>query len=406
MGRISLKKIWPVAVGLAVVGAIVYAFLPAPADVDVATVTRGLLRVTVDHEGKTRIKEKYVVSAPLAGRLLRVDIHPGDAVTARKTVLTAIEPADPALLDPRARAEADARVKAAEARQKQALARVERDKQAHELASHEYERAKALLATRAMSQEDYDRAEHRERVAHEELRVAQFLVLIADFELEQARAALLRTQPRDGTSPDAWRFEILSPIDGKVLRVFQESATIVTPGTRLLEVGDPADLECEIDVLSTDAVKIVPGATVLLEQWGGEQPLLARVRVVEPAGFMKLSALGVEEQRVWVIADFIDPPARRKTLGDGYRVEARIVVWERENVLKAPAGALFRHAEGWAVFLAVNGRARLQPVRVGKNNGLEAEVLEGLQVGDAVILHPGDRIKDGTGIVPRTSSRN
>lgn len=400
--KFSIQKLWPFAVGLVVLGAIVYAFLPAPVDVDVAVVTRGLLQVTVDHEGKTRIKEKYVVSSPLAGRLLRVEIHPGDVVTAGKSMLTAIEPTDPALLDARARAEAEARVKAAEASRKRALAAVERDKEAHESTAHDYDRAKRLRATQAIAHEEFDKAEHKERMAAEELRVAQFAALIAEFELEQARAALLRTQPREGSDADAWRFGIRSPITGKVLRVFQESATVVTPGTRLIELGDPTDLECEIDVLSTDAVKIVPGAKVLLEHWGGEYPLLARVRVIEPSAFMKVSALGVEEQRVWVIADFVDPPAKRKTLGDGYRVEARIVAWEGEDVLKVPAGALFRHADDWAVFVAENGRGYLRPVHVGKSNGQEAEVLDGLQVGDVVILHPSDRIKNDIGITPRT----
>lgn len=400
--KISIRKWWPFVIGLTIMGAIVYAFLPTPVEVDVASVIRGLLRVTVDHEGKTRIKERYVVCSPLLGRLLRVEIHPGDTVVAGKTVLTAIEPTDPALLDVRARAEAEARVKAAEASRKRALATLEREKEAYAAAKHDYDRAKRLLPSRGVSLEELDRAEHKERTAQEEQRVAQFAVLIAEFELEQARAALLRTQPRNASDPDAWRFDIRSPIHGKVLRVFQESATVVTPGTRLLELGDPADLECEIDVLSTDAVKIVPGATVLLEHWGGEQPLLARVRVVEPAAFMKVSALGVEEQRVWVIADFIDPPAKRKTLGDGYRVEVRIVVWERQNVLKAPAGALFRQDDKWGVFVVESGRARWRPVRVGKSNGLETEVLDGLQEGDVVVLHPGDRIRNGIGVVPRT----
>ena len=193
---------------------------------------------------------------------------------------------------------------------------------------------------------------------------------------------MLRTQPEKGSDLEAWRFEIRSPINGKVLRVFQESATVATPGMRLVELGDPADLECEIDVLSADAARIAPGAKVLVEHWGGGQTLLGRVRVVEPAAFTKISALGVEEQRVWVIADFIDPLDNRKSLGDGYRVEARIVIWEGTNVLKAPAGALFRHNDGWAVFKEARRRAVLVPVSVGLTNGLETEILEGLVEGD------------------------
>lgn len=403
--KVSFGKLWPYVLGAALVGAIAYGFLPAAVEIDAAPATRGPLRVTVDQEGKTRIKEKYVVSSPLAGRLQRIELRPGDAVVAGKTPLATIEPTDPTLLDARSRAEAEARVKAAEANRKRSLAAVERDQQAYQLAQHAFERAKALIKSKGLAPEDFDRIEHGERVALEALRVAQFGTLIAEFELEQARAALLRTQPRQETSAEAWRFEIRSPITGQTLRVFQESALVVAPGTRLLEVGDPADLECEIDVLSTDAVKIVPGAKVLLERWGGDQPLAARVRVIEPAAFMKVSALGVEEQRVWVIADFVDPLERRKALGDGYRVEARIVIWEKEDVLKVPAGALFRHKGSWAVFVADHGRARLRVLRVGQRNDLEAEILEGLQPGEQVILHPSDRITDGLRIALRKELR-
>lgn len=404
--KVSVRKLWPAIVAIAVVGAVVYAFLPAPVTVDIAPVTRGQLQVTVNHEGKTRIKEKYVVSSPLPGRVLRVDMHPGDPVVAGKTMLTAIQPTDPTLLDVRARAEAEARVKAAEAGQKRALAVLDREKQAHQLARHEFDRAAQLLPTRAISKQDYENLEHREHIAQEALRAAQFGAAVAEFELEQARAALLRTQPRDDADADAWRFDIRSPISGKVLRVFQESAAVVTPGTRLLELGDDLDLECEIDVLSTDAVKIRPGAKVWLEHWGGDHPLLGRVRVIEPAAFTKVSSLGVEEQRVWVIVDFDDPLARRPTLGDGYRVEARIVVWEGENVLKAPAGALFRSADGWAVYVAENGKARLRPVNASKSNGLETEVLDGLREWERVVIHPIDRVRDGVSIASRVEPRN
>ena len=186
-----------------------------------------------------------------------------------------------------------------------------------------------------------------------------------------------------------------------LLRVFQESSAIVTPSQQLLEIGDPTDLEIEVDVLSGDAVKIAPGAKVFLEHWGGDAPLLAQVRLVEPSGFMKKSALGVEEQRVNVIIDFLDPPAKRARLGDAYRVEARIVVWSADDVLKAPAGALFRSGDDWAVFVIEEGRARLRRVQVGRGNPLETEITAGLDEGAAVILHPGDKIQDGTRVTAR-----
>jgi HlyD family secretion protein len=383
------------------VGVLIYAFLPGPVAVDLAPVSHGLLRVTVDEDGKTRIKERYLVSAPLAGRLLRVELHPGDEVKAGTTVVAILDPTDPALLDVRALAEAEARVKAAETSQVLALAKVDLGSDALELAGHDFERAKTLLATKGGTREDFDRAEHKERMARLDLKAAKLAAQVAAFELDLARAALIRTRPPTSGKADANRLEIRSPIDGTVLRVFQESATVVAPGTRLLEVGDPADLEVEIDVLSSDAVKVAPGAKVLLEQWGSSGPLLARVRLVEPAAFLKVSALGVEEQRVNVIADLVDPLEKRKRLGDAFRVEARIVVWEGDKVLKVPAGALFRHGDGWAVFVALKGRAQLRPVQAGHGNGLETEILQGLQESDQVIIHPSDKVKDGVAILSR-----
>jgi HlyD family secretion protein len=386
---------------LGVVGLIVSAFLPKPVAVDLTAARRGPLRVTVDKDGKTRIRERYVVSAPLAGRLLRLELKPGHRVSAGKTLLALLEPTDPSLLDPRARAEAEARRKAAESARSRASTQLDRARAAQELAHSEYIRIQRLSQTRSASTQELHEAITKERTATEDLRAAQFGVQIAEFELELARAALVRTQATSPGEAEAWRFEIRAPIDGKVLRVFQESSTVVTPGQRLLELGDPADLEVEIDVLSADAVKVKLGARVFLEHWGGERLLEARVRLVEPAGFTKVSALGVEEQRVWVVADLVDPPEKRPTLGDAYRVEARIVIWEGENVLKVPAGALFRHGDGWAVYRVVESRAQLQPVQVGHGNGLETEILDGLTEGDPVILHPSDKIRDGGAVVPR-----
>jgi HlyD family secretion protein len=381
------KLLWPIVIALAVVGLIVYAFLPARVEVDTATVERGSLLVTVDREGKTRVRERYVVSAPLAGRVRRIELHPGDRVEEGKTVLAVIEPGDPALLDPRARAEAEARVRAAEEAKKRAQTNLEQ-------ARAEAERARRLAVSRSISQEELERAEHRERAA-------AFSLRIAEYELALARAAFQRTQPPSPGENDSNRLELLSPITGCVLDVYQESSRTVPVGAELLKVGDAADLECVIDVLSTDAVKIARGAKVYLEHWGGEGPLLGRVRLVEPGAFMKVSALGVEEQRVNVLVDFAEPRARWEPLGDAYRVEARIVVWEGDNELKAPAGAFFRHGDDWAVFCNVNGRARLTSVRLGHSNGLETQILDGLDEGDMVILHPSDRIRDGVAVVTR-----
>ena len=382
---------WIIA-AVVVLGLLVFAFRPLPVEVDTAAVTRGPLVVTVTAEGKTRIKERYVVSAPLAGQLLRIRHRPGDPVSAGETVLAAIEPGDPSLLDARTKAEIEARVKATDAARQQADAALERARSAHDLALKQWERVKG--ARPAVSVDELDTAEAKERVAADEVRAAEFGVRVAEFEHELAKAARTRTQPRLSADHDPERFEIRSPIGGLVLRVFQESAAVVAGGTRLLELGDPRDLEMEIDVLSTDAVRMRPGARVIVDHWGGPEPLAGRVRVVEPAGFLKVSALGVEEQRVNVIADFTDPLEKRRPLGDAYRVEARIVISEGEG-LKVPAGAVFRRGGGWACFAVRDGRATLTEVGVGRTNGLETEILSGLGEGDTVVVHPSDRVADG-----------
>jgi HlyD family secretion protein len=399
-----LRRAVPALVALAVLGAIVYGFWPRPVEVDLGEVTRGPMRVTVDEEGKTRIRERYVVSAPLAGSLMRVQLKAGSPVKAEATVLAVLEPSDPAFLNPRERAEAEARVKAAEASVALAKARVAAARKEHDLAASNFERVRKSHAAGGASTDELQIAEAREQVRAEEVRAAQFAERVAVFELNLARAALIRTNPNPKSTlpPDESRLDIRSPVDGKVLRVFQESAAVVTPGTRILELGDPTDLEMVIEVLSSDAVKISPGARVIVERWGGPEPLAGRVRLVEPAAFLKVSALGVEEQRVNVIADFTDPLEKRLALGDAYRVEARVVVWEAAAVVKVPAGALFRDPTGgWAVFALRDGRAAITPVTVGRSNGLEAEVLAGLGPSERVVLHPSDRVKAGVRIAGR-----
>ena len=392
------KRIWLGAFAVLLVTLIAYGFWPKPVAVELATVSRGPLQATINEDGKTRIKERYVVSMPLSGRIHRVELRAGDMVEAGKTVVTTIEPTDPELLDPRSRAQAEARVKSAETARQQAVPSLERARTAYEFAKTELERAKRLYASETLSHQELDNAEQKERTTAEELKSSQFALQIAEFELELARAALLRTYPKTTDDSGTWSFEIFAPITGRVLRVFQESSAVVPLGAHLLELGDPNDLEVEIDVLSADAVKIKSGAKVLLEHWGGEAPLLGRVRLVEPAAFLKISALGVEEQRVNVIVDFIDPLAKRAGLGDAYRAEARIVVWEGANVLKVPAMSLFREADNWAVFAVQNHKATLRRVEIGHRNDREAEVLNGLTENVQVIVHPSDKVTHGVNV--------
>jgi HlyD family secretion protein len=238
--------------------------------------------------------------------------------------------------------------------------------------------------------------------AAQDKRAAEFSLKVAEYELDQARALLIRGTPSADNPAGAVLPPLIvtSPVDGKILRVFQESARVVPAGFPLMEVGDPTDLELRIEVLSRDGVAIRPGARVILERWGGDEPLNARVRLVEPSAFTKISALGVEEQRVYVIADFTDPIEKRPTLGDSYRVEARIVTWEKPDALHAPAGALFQRNGAWQTFVIDGSHARLRTIKVGRTNGVETEILDGLAVGDRVIVYPGDKVFDGTRVTP------
>ena len=409
MRNIGSKLFVALIVALIVVG-LGYAFWPEPVDVDLATVDRGMIRVTVDEDGKTRIREKYVVSAPLAGRLLRINIEAGDPVEAGTTLLATIEPPNPDLLDARTVAQAEARVKAAEAALKKMEPQLEEVRVAQAYA--EAEQTRARNASKAISRSELENAELLYRQRSEELRSMRIQQESAEFELEQAQAALLRTRPSDNEIPDTtsdlgtnsngnWTFTIYSPITGRVLRKFQESASVVSAGTQLLELGDPLDLEAEIDVLSRDAVKIKPGALVIFEHWGGDEPLHGRVRLVEPSGFTKISTLGVEEQRVNVIVDLIDPPSARTALGDGFRVEARIVIDEAEDVVRVPTSALFRVGNKSAVYRVNDDAVHLTMVEIGRQNGLTAEVLNGLAPGDGVVIHPSDQVDDGVRVRQR-----
>jgi len=384
-----------------VVGGLAWSFWPQPVLVEVTPITTGPLRVTVDEDGKTRIQERYIVSTPISGRLSRITLDPGDAVEVGTTLLATIEPQEPELLDPRALAQAQAKVKAARAALDRLGPTVERARTEQAHADKQLARAKELLTTSAISREYLEATETAARARAQDCRAAEFAQDVAKFELELAEAALWRASPDDSASTKPSQFHITAPITGQVLRVFQESTTVVPAGTQLLELGDPTHLEVEVDVLSSDAVKIRPGTAAYLEQWGGDRPLRAVVRRVEPAAFTKISALGVEEQRVNVILDLDEPLENRRSLGDGFRVEARIVIWEADRVLQLPTGALFRHANDWAVFVVRDGVADLRTVQIGHRNSLAAEIQAGLQEGEQVILHPSDQVTDGVTVQVR-----
>ncbi len=370
---------WLPWLGLVLLLALIVAgFWPKPVLVEIAKVQVGQLQSTVTEEGKTRVKQRFLVTAPLAGRLRRITLDPGDAVSAGDTVVAVIEPLPPALLDARSRS-------LAEARRDAATQNLERARGAHRFAAGELERFKKLYAEQTVSIQELEVMQWRAESALRDEGAAAS-------ELREAEAALAAFANPASAGEIT---EIKAPASGRVLRVPDQSARVVSAGQTLLEIGDPTDLEVVIDVLSRDGARIQPGTRVELEHWGGAVPLQARVRHVEPAAFTKVSALGVEEQRVNVIADLVTPPEQRPSLGDQFRVEARIVMWEADAVTKLAAGALFRRGQDWATFLVTEGRAHLRSVKVGHASNTEMEILSGLNPGDAVILHPGDRVSDG-----------
>ena len=375
-----------------------WSLIPDPLPADFATVERGRLRVTIDEEGETRVRDRFVVSAPLAGRVLRIELEPGDPVIAGDTVLATFQPSDPVLLDARSRAEAEARVKAADAALGSAGADLDRARAELKKAEADLERARRLAGEEIVSAEQLEAAELDYDTRLKAVRAAEFAMRTSAYDLEVARASLVEPGAGDGSREPIL---IRSPVNGTVLRRLRESEAVVPAGEPLLEVGDPADLEIVSDLLSTDAVKVRRGQKVLIEQWGGERPLHGVVRRVEPSGFMKVSALGVEEQRVNVIVDFEDPREAWQTLGDGFRVEVRIVTWEQDDVLTVPTSSLFRQGEGWAVYAVEDGKAVLTPVEVGRRNGLAAQVQDGLDEGRQVIVHPSDAIADGVKVEQR-----
>lgn len=397
MARKVLRWLIGTVIAASVIGAIVFALLPRPVPVDVVAATVGPLVVTVDEEGRTRIRERYVVSSPLTGRLRRITLDPGDPVGAGTTVLAVVEPTDPTLLDARSLAEAEARVQAATAAVRQAEATLEGTRAAYEHAANELEWVMEAEAHGAATDIELARARVAERQAVESLREAEFGKEITEYELEVARSALLYA--RGGADDEhRARMPVYSPINGVVLRVLQESMSIVSPGTPLIEVGDARDLELVIEVLSTDGVNIEPGQRVFVERWGQPRALDAIVRLVEPSAFTKVSALGVDEQRVNVVADFVTPASERAALGDGFRIEARIVVWEDNATLRIPTSAAFRHDDGWAAFIVENGAARLRAIEPGRQNERETEVVAGLAEGEWVVTHPSDQLTDGVGV--------
>jgi HlyD family secretion protein len=382
-----VKRGLVIALGIAIVGVIVYAWLPKPVPVDVGVVRRMPLDVEVDEDGQTRVRDRFVVSAPITGTLERIDLDPGTPVKAGD-VVARIEPPAPALLDARTRAEIRARLEAAIARLERARTAVARAEAAREQATRDANRARTLFDREAITAVERDQAVLAEQLAIRDVAAAE-----ADRAGAAAEVEAIRAQLGEGSQPVPPKtVEVTAPAEGRVLRVIRDSAGPIAAGAPLVELGDLHALEVVVDVLSSDAARIRPGMPVAIEGWGGDPALAGEVSRVEPSAFTKVSSLGVEEQRVNVIATIADPPP---ALGDGFRVDARIFLWRGRDVLAVPLSAVFRDRGAWAVYAIEDGRARLRRIELGHRGRLEVEVVSGLAEGQEVVLHPGDRVRDG-----------
>jgi HlyD family secretion protein len=391
------SRIFVVAVAVALVGGVVHAVRPHPIDVDVAPVLRAPLDQTIVADGRARVRERYTVSAPVAGTLARIDLHEGDLVEP-KMVLARLLPVPSPLLDPRSRQIAEQRLASAIDSQRQAQATMARSQTAQEQAGRELARVGALVKLGSLPSAQLDQVDADARMRDAELASAHFSEEVAVHDIEQARAAVERLAP--GVRPSE-QFEVTSPVHGQVLHVLHKSEGVVEAGTALLEVGDPRALEIVDDVLSQDAVAVHAGMPARLLHWGKEQPLAAKVRRVEPSAFTKTSALGVDEQRVNVVLDLEGPPDTWRSLGDGFGSEVEITVWSKPDVLQIATSALFRRGSGWAALAVRDGRATTRAVEIGHRAPLQTEVVSGLDVGDLVIIHPGASVREGVRVAFR-----
>ena len=399
---------WMMVVGaVLLVAAILWSFWPRPVLVDVGLVKRQAMHVTIDEEGKTRVRDAYVVSTPVAGRLLRIEVEPGDQVKNGVTVIARMLPSNPSALDIRTREQAGASVTAAEAAVRVAQADLNKAKADDEFYELTFKRVRLLRNKGTSSQAALEQSERDWRTARASFDRAQAAISMRRADLANARARLIGfdASSNNNASTDQNKsvaIPVLAPISGRILRVLQESETTLPAGKAILEIGDISkDLEIIAQLLSTDAVRVSVGNRVIINNWGGEYPLKGIVERVDPWGFTKFSALGVEEQRVNAIIKFIDPPEKRENLGHGFRVETQIVVWAKDNILIVPSSALFRKGKDWAVFVVKNGRAVETIVSIDHNSGIQAELLGGLNEGDQVILYPGSVLSDGSRVAKR-----
>jgi len=409
-----MRPIWMKRAGWAFVLALILAGLvwfawPRPIGVDLASVTKGPMEVTVDDEAKTRVRHIYTVSAPIAGKVLRIShpfgeqgisVHVGDQVKAAETIVAVMQPSAPSFLDVRSREELQAVLAAADAAVALAEAEVRRIEAALEFSRGELRRAEVLARTNTISARALEKAKFDVQTNEAALASAKAQLEVRRYERSSVAARLIDPSSVTPQSNLSCCIQLRAPVTGVVLKIIQDSEAVVPAGAPLIDIGDPLDLEVVADLLSTDAVQIKSGSPVRIDGWGGS-PIQGRVTRVDPAGFLKVSALGIEEQRVRTTIDFVDPPEAWSRLGHDYRVIVHVTVWNAEDVLRVPVGALFRKGEDWAVFSVKDGRTRTTPVKIGHRNSRTGEILSGLAEGDRVVLHPSDRIKEGVAVSER-----
>lgn len=393
------RKLFVIIIIAVVVLATVYGFLPKTQQVDIVNVSRGPLQVTIEEEGRTRLKDRFVITAPTAGYLERVRAKVGDSVK-RGQVVIVLEPLRSPVLDPRSRAEAEATVNAAQASLNAAVERESAAAADADYMEKRLERLKNLYSKGSIAKDQYDQIEAETKKARAVQRSAKAAIDVACSEQERA-TSLLQNYSSGQKTAGQNKVYVSSPVSGNIFRIYRESEGAVNIGEPLMDIGNSKNLEVRVEVLSSDAVKIKKGTNVLFKRWGREEPLTGRVLIVEPAGFTKISSLGVEEQRVLIIADITSPAEMWRVLGDGYRLEAHFIVWEGKDILQIPTSALFRSGKDWAVFVEENGKARRRLVEVGQRTGLTVEIVSGLNESERVVAYPDDSISDGTKIKPR-----
>jgi HlyD family secretion protein len=392
-----LKRIIAALIVLAIAAGLVYALRPQPVGVDLATLDRGPMEVTIEEEGIARIRDVFKVSAPITGRVERLPVHVGDQVVANRTVVAAMHPVQPSFLDVRTRRELQAAVDAARAAVSLAEAQVMSAETNVRVERSDLERAEALASNATISVSAFEKATADVETAEAHVKEMQAALDLRESELLSAEARLLG--PEAGATSEE-SVSVLAPADGTVLNLLSESEQVVIAGGPLLEIGHPANLEIIVHLLSSDAVSVVPDAVARVDGWGGPD-LSAKLRRIDPAAYTKVSALGIEEQRVDAVFDIVDPHERWQRLGHEFRVMVHIPTWQSEDALRLPLGALFRRGEEWHVFKVVDGAAVLTPVTLGHRNSRFAEVVDGLATGDVVVLHPSDRVADGVSVEPR-----